>query len=383
MPVAKTKKALIVANTGGFFSFLLNDIDILQKKGYAVQVAGNGLNHDWQDTKQALEQRNLSLIQVDIDGRQPLAKANWKAYRQIKELLKKEHYDLIHCHTPVVGLITRLAASGYRKSGTKVIYTTHGLAFTRYSSRKQRLMYHGIENFCSFLSDAIVTINREDHENVQKMHCKNVFYIPGVGVDLKKYHDVNIDMLTYRKRLGIDEDKIMVLSVGEISARKNHMVIVDAIGRIPNKENYVYAICGTGTDEKLLELLRHRAQELQVDLRLLGFRRDIPQIMHCSDIGAIPSVREGLGLAGIESLCAGVPLVGSYVQGISDYIKDGENGFLCHPFDAEGFAQKIMLLSQKDVRERMKQNCYSSVTMFDKEVSGKKMEEIYGRILTW
>lgn len=377
------KKALIVANSGGFFSFLLSDIDLLKAHGYEVQAAGNGQNHNWHDTKEELKNRSVPFTHIDFAARNPFAKSNVAAFHQLKQILSAEKFDVIHCHTPIVGILVRLAANKLRKKETKILYTTHGFAFTRYSSWKQWFPYHTIESIGSRLCDAIITINQEDFANAKKMHCRHVFYIPGVGVNLKKYHEVNIDPIEYRKSLGIPEDKIMILSVGEITARKNHRIIVEAIDCLPDKEQYVFVVCGSGKETPEGQALMKRAKDRSVDLRLLGFRWDIPEIMHCSDIGAIPSVREGLGLAGIQSLCAEVPVIGSRVQGICDYIEDGKNGFLCNPFDVDAFAQKIHQLSCSDTREKLARNCFASVQGFDLRISKKRMEEIYGFILEW
>lgn len=141
------KKALIVANLSGFAYFLLSDIDILQEFGYEVTYAANGDKHDWEETKVELEKRNVKFCQVDFDTKNPLTKNNYTAYKQIGKLLKNEKFELVHCHTPIAGLITRLAVMKYRKKGTKVIYTTHGFTFTENSSRKSWILYYLMEDF--------------------------------------------------------------------------------------------------------------------------------------------------------------------------------------------------------------------------------------------
>ena len=244
-------------------------------------------------------------------------------------------------------------------------------------------MYRSIETLGSLMCDGMITINQEDYVSARKMYCKNVFYIPGVGVSLNKYHGVQIDRVAYRKILGIDPEQIMVLAVGEISARKNHRIVVEALGRIGGNVRYVFVICGSGADSEEGQKLQELAREMGVDLRLLGFRHDIPEIMHCSDIGILPSIREGLGLAGIQSLCAEVPVIGSNVQGIRDYIMDGKNGFLCNPYDAQAFTEKILELSSAELREKLRENCFRSVQKFDLTVSRKRREEIYRIILGW
>ena len=377
------KKALILANTGGFCSFLLQDMDLLREKGYQVTVAANGKNHNWEDTREKLERRGLTLRQIDFNGRSPLAKENLQAAKQLQALLKEDHYDLIHCHTPVVGLVTRLLTGKARRRGTKVLYTTHGFAFTRYSSRKERLIYRTIEMLGAHRGDGIITINREDFEAAGELGGGKVFYIPGVGLDIEKYSQIEIDRQAMRCDLGITDDQILVLSVGEICPRKNHGILIDAIARLPDKERYVLMICGSGEHTQLGQQLRQSAQNQGVKLMLMGFRRDIPQLTHCSDIGAIPSLREGLGMAGLQSLCAGVPLAGSRIQGICDYIEEGKTGFLCHPQKAEDFAAAIEKLSDPALRESMAPACRETATKFRKELSRAHMETIYGMTLGW
>lgn len=376
------KYALIVANLAGFVSFLLNDIKLLKEKGYNVVFAANTKILQWEDTKKALEQLSVPVVHIDFDSKNPFSRKNFKAFIQIKTLLKKEKYDLIHCHTPIAGLITRLAAYKYRKKGAVVIYTTHGFAFTSYSSAKEWFLYYSLENFSSRFCDAIITINKEDYGYAKKMNCKQVFYINGVGVDISKYCKINIDREKYRESIGVKQNKIMVLSVGELSERKNHQIIIKALAKIEDRDKYVYVICGNGINGGTGDMLRQLAIENKVNLILLGFRHDIPEITKCSDIGAIPSVREGLGLSGIQFLAAGIPVIGTNVQGIRDYIIDGKTGFLCKAFDENMFANAIRNLSNLNAedKEKFRQNCMQMAQKFDIKVSYSQMKQIYSKL---
>lgn len=373
------KKALIVANLAGFASFLLDDMAILQNMGYQVVYAANGDKLPWDQTQKDLEHNNVEFVQVDFDSKNPLAKQNISAFRQIRRILQCTRFDLIHCHTPIAGLLTRIAAVKQRRKGTRVLYTTHGFAFTDNSSFAQKVVYKTLEDIGSFLCDGIITINRKDFCSAQQLHCPKVHYIHGVGIDTKKFRNALDSRHEYRASIGVADEDILVMSVGELSARKNHRIIVEAISLLPDKERFVYAICGNGINGGTGELLRQLAEEKQVRLKLLGFRSDIPQLMACSDIGAIPSVREGLGLAGVESLAAGVPVVGAAVQGILDYVEDGKNGFLCDPFDAGSFARGIRCLAELNAEERavMADNCIRIAQSFDKVISVQERASIY------
>ena len=233
----------------------------------------------------------------------------------------------------------------------------------------------------SGLTDAIITINREDYEAAKKMHCEHVFYIPGVGVDLDRYRKTVIDRQKYRESLGIPDEAFMILAIGELSERKNHKTVIEAIARsgIPD---CVFAVCGRAiTDDNTADELKALAERLNVDLRLLGYRKDIPEICRCADIGVLPSLREGLGLAGIEMLASGIPVVDARVQGIVDYIRDGVNGFLADPKDSGEFADAIRKLYDGETRKKLEENCASSIEAFDIGRSRKSIEDIYRTIL--
>lgn len=380
------KKALIVVNLAGFLTFLWNDIQTLQDMGYSVSIAGNGKMQDgtWAIEIPRLEKMGIPFFQIDFDTKSPITGQNIKALKKLQDILKNDKFLLVHCHTPIVGMLARLAARRCRRRGTKVIYTTHGFAFTDRSSKKQWLIYHTMENFASRFCDGIITINHEDYGNAKNMHCKNVYCISGVGVDTKKFREVVVDRKQYREKLGVGSEDVMVLSVGELSARKNHQVIISAIGQLKNKEKYAYVICGrevinSGMEEYLKEL----ATKNNVRLILAGHRSDIPEINKCADIAAIPSLREGLGLAGIEALASGVPVVGADVQGIREYVLDGEDGYLCCAESTQEFAtaiEKLATISEKD-REIMQDKCIDVAMRFDKSVSQAQMKKIYYELL--
>ena len=200
------KKALIVVNLAGFLHFLWNDISTLQEMGYEVSVAMN---------ENSAAGPNL------IETKSPISRQNVQAYKQLKLILKQNKYELIHCHTPIVGILTRMAARKERKDGTTVIYTTHGFAFTDRSSKKSWLVYFTTEKLMSRFCDAIITINHEDYNNAKRMHCPNVYVIPSVGLDNKRFADIKINRDEYRVSFGVKPNDHMVLSVGELSSRKN------------------------------------------------------------------------------------------------------------------------------------------------------------------
>lgn len=379
------RKALIVVNLAGFLCFLRNDFELLKSMGYEIEVAADGRMADGGEAVELpkLRDAGIPFHQIDIDSKNPLSKASLGAYKQLRAVIREGRFDFIACHTPISGLLTRVAAQRERrKHGTKVIYTTHGFAFCKGTSWKSWMVYFPMEYVMSAFCDAIVTINSEDRRNAERMLCRRVYQLPGVGVDIDRMRmDAGFDRDAYRASIGVDRDDVMVLSVGELSARKNHRVIIEALGLLPDRQRYVYIVCGrdvSGTG--LAETLSRRAVELGVRVRFLGHRSDIPEINNCADIAAIPSLREGLGLAGIEALAAGVPVVGSDVQGIRDYVVAGKTGYLCTVNSAEEFAQAIDKLSHSNLSEWHKR-CLKMAQRFSREVSRMQLSRIYNIIL--
>ena len=382
------KKVLIVASVVSFIEwFNKENVEYLRSDlGCEVHIA---CNFDYMDDTDE-ERTKAYLDKIRAEGvilhnihfaRSPLSKDNIAAYSELKEIIDSQRFDLIHCHTPTVSILTRLAARGARKNGSVVMYTCHGFHFHNAAPKKNWMIYYPIEKFCSRFCNYIVTINKEDFNRAKTFHAKNVRYIPGVGVDISRIKNTKVDKQAYKKSIGIPEDCVMLLSVGEMIERKNHEVIIRALGKLQNKNIY-YVICGKGP---LKEHLENLAIELGLseNVVFLGFRRDIPELCNTADISAFPSRIEGLGLAGIEAMAAGVPLVSSNVHGILDYVIDGKTGYACDPEDVDGFANAISkLATDKELREGMREDCLKAVEPFELHNALRVMWDMYDEILT-
>lgn len=377
------KKALVVSALAGFVSgFLQNDIRILKDMGYEVHCAGNASNKNQEENRSNFEDIGTQFHQIDFSSNSPLSRQSLRAYKQVKKLLKQYEFDVIHCHTPIAGAVVRVAAQPYRVSrGCRVIYTSHGFYFHKGSSKKTWIIYYTIEKIMTIFSDAIITINNEDYQVAKKMWAKKVYHINGVGCNTEKYNNITVNRKEYRKKLGIPEGAIMILDIGELSVRKNHKVIIDAIAELKRDDIYLVicgkAISGQGTYDSLKET----AEKKNVNVVFAGHRHDIPEICKCADFGALASIREGLGMAGIEMMSSGLPLITSNVHGIKDYMIDGETGYMCNPYDVHAFSEGISQLCNYNNRVKMKRHCIESAKRFDKSVSISQMKKIYSEVL--
>lgn len=312
--------------------------------------------------------------------RSPLSKANLVAYRELKKIIEENQFDLIHCHTPVASILTRLAARKARKKGTKVVYTAHGFHFYKGAPLINWLLYYPIERLCAHYTDALITINHEDYEHAKQFAVKKVYYIPGMGVDCEKIAKETAKPSDLRKQYEIPQDAFVVLSVGEVNQNKNHKIILEAIHKLADKNIY-YVICGRGNHA---EALQNAAEEYGMEnrLKLVGFQKNIPEWLSIADIFAFPSVREGLGLAALEAMAAGLPLVTSDSGGIKEYMENGKTGFCCRYDDAEGFAKAIAKLkANSSLRETIGKKNLESMKKFGIENVKREMKEIYRSVL--
>lgn len=376
-------KALVLASVASMIDqFNMNNIQILLDLGYEVEVAANFVNGGTITEERVADLKNrLAAMSVTVHH-VPIPREISKmgdiiiSYRQVKQLCKQKQYRIVHCHSPIGGVIARLAAKDCRKRGTKVIYTAHGFHFYKGAPVVNWLLYYPIEKICSYWTDVLITINKEDYAFAGKhMSAKKVVYIPGVGVDVAGFELTNFDKGQKKKELGLEEDAVVILSVGELNENKNHEIIVKAIAKLHNS-NIHYLIAGQGSNErKLVEL----AKKIGVNLHLLGYRTDITELYHVADIFALPSKREGLSVALMEAMACGLPCVVSRIRGNVDLIEDGVGGYLCEPDDVNGFANNIKKLAgkQQDI-DRFGSENQRKMKRFDKRIVMETMKNIYG-----
>jgi glycosyltransferase involved in cell wall biosynthesis len=308
-------KALMLASVASMIDqFNMQNIRLLLDNGYQVDVAcnckiGNTISDERvQYLIKHLSEMNVKVTHVPIPREINDIKAIKDSYVQIKKMCDENKYDLLHCHSPIGSVVARLAARKVRKRGTKVIYTAHGFHFYKGSPKKNWIIFYPIEKICSHWTDVLVTINKEDYVFAKKhMSAKDIEYIPGIGVDTEKFKPKEFDRDAKRTSLGISNNELMILSVGELNQNKNQKVIIKAISKLQNKQIH-YFIVGKGSKEKCLMNL---AKELNVNLHLLGYRTDVVEILWSADIFALPSYREGLSVAMMEAMAAGLPCVAS------------------------------------------------------------------------
>lgn len=380
------KNVLIVTNTASMIKlFNMRNIKILQELGYKVFVATNFSNPGTislkanEELKVQLKKMGVPFFNVEFDRKLGNLRTNYHSLKQLRSIIRENSIDIIHTHAPLSSVISRIAA---HKENIKCIYTSHGFQFFHGGPLKNWFLFYPVERYLARYTDAIITINRDDYAQAKSFSTKHVYYIPGVGTNIlkmKKYKEEKGEVVRLKKRrlLGIENNDFMVLSVGELSKRKNHLTVLRAIAKLKNPK-IKYVIAGIGPEKS--ELL-DEAQKLGIgdQLKLLGFQDNVKDLYLAADLNAFLSLREGLGMGGLEGVALGLYIIGSRNTGIKDYIFNRNMGLLINApkninevLKAIDYVYKNKIIAKSD---------YRSLAKFDISNVDKLMKDIYQKEL--
>lgn len=370
--------------------YILNVANRVNNFSYSGMCAAKGLGMEFHiagnwgyssDAERVADEKKyeIKIHQIDFE-RSPLSPKNKKAYHQLCELMKTENYDVVHCNTPIGGLLGRICGKKYGID--KMLYQVHGFHFYKGAPKKNWLLYYPVEKWLARYTDALVTINTEDFafakENLKLRKKDSVYYVPGVGIDLDSISINPKKREIKRSELSLGEDDIVLISVGELNTNKNNQVIIKALAKLKNPKLH-YILCGVGEERESLETLA-KQNGLENNIHFLGYRTDVMDIYSASDIFVMPSFREGLSRSIMEAMANGLPCVVSDIRGNVDMIEQEKGGYLCSPSDVDAFAEAIDILSKDlQLRENIKQFNLEKVKQFSTSVATEEMKKIYSK----
>lgn len=370
-------KILFVATVQSHIcQFHLPIMDMLQQNGYEVHVAArnnlaekNGLSMKYAD----------KVFDIPFE-RSPFNTKNIGAYKQLKKIMKDEKYDIVHCHTPVGGILARLAGRKFRKDGLRMIYTAHGFHFYDGAPKKNWIIYYPIEKFMSRYTDDLITITEEDYKLAKEKNFKgNIHHVHGVGVNTDKFVKLSEED---RQKLRLDKgytDEFIILCTGELNKNKNQATLIKAMKEVVKKHPEAkLLLAGNGPEhDNLVKLI----EELNLgnNVELLGYRTDIQDYVNICDLVVSASYREGLPLNIMEAMVCGKPVIASDNRGHRELIKDNENGILLINLNDSCLFNKNInfLIENVKYRRKFSVNGIESIKTFTIQNVKKELIKIY------
>ncbi len=327
-------KVLFTAST---FSHILNFhlpyLGYFQKKGWEVHVACAGGEEEIPGADRVIP------LPFEKDLFSP---RNLEASARIRELVRRERYDLISAHTSLAAFFTRLAVKGMRER-PRVVVISHGYLFDGDTPALKRTALSAAERLTAPQTDLLLTMNRWDHEYAKKHRLgKDVVNIPGMGVDFTELDRFPPEAgAALRRQWSIPAGGFLMVYPAEFSERKSQQVLIRAMSRLP--EHCYLALPGSGA---LLESCRALADGLGLTGRVLfpGQVRGMGPWYAAADAAVSASRSEGLPFNLMEAMHFGLPAAVSRVKGHTDLVEDGVSGLLYPYGDADACAEAIRTL---------------------------------------
>lgn len=366
----KQAKVLFISTIAVFSRFNLPFMRWFKQQGWQVDYVSDG---------------NIQIPDCDNQyaipfKRSPYNIKNIIVYKQLKKILMND-YDIIHCHTPMGGVLGRLAAKD-SKTKAKVIYTAHGFHFYNGAPLLNWLVYYPIEKYFAKYTDVLITINEEDYKIAKRKFssCKNITKIDGVGVDLSKFYFRSLnEKKKLRNELGYSEKDFIVINVAEINKNKNQIMLIKALPEIkkviPNLRILFVGNDNYSSVKQKLELLIKKIQ-VQDFAHFLGYRNDVDKLTSICDIAFSASIREGLPVNIIEAMACGVPIVCSRNRGHNSLIVDGKSGLIFSNTN-EMIESIFKIYKSKTFADMLGKNAIEDSKKYNRDLIIENMAEIY------
>ncbi|MGD9580510.1 MAG: glycosyltransferase family 4 protein [Vampirovibrionia bacterium] len=304
---------------------------------------------------------------------------NIEAILEICNLLKDNKYDIIHTHSSTAGICGRIAAKISKVP--IIIHTVHGFPFHDFMKPLKKNFLILLEKACANICDHMITVSNLNKEEIVERKISTIDKLTNVysGIDLDKFN-INKSKEEIKAELNIPEEDLVVGLIARMSNQKAPEYFIEAAKLIlKEKPNVTFLMVGDGPlKDKLIEQIGDETR-----IRMMGARKDIPEILKTLDIFALSSIYEGLGRAMTEAMICKKPIVAPNVNGIPEVVIDGDTGFLVSPRDSKGLAEKILvLLNDEKLRNKMGLNAHHKVVpAFSDKKMVEDIDSLYRKIL--
>lgn len=271
------------------------------------------------------------------------SESSFAILRNLLMLIRKRQVEILHTHEFFMNALGLVAS---RVTGVPVVATVHGKNY--YTDRfRRRIVYQLVGRYASQLIAVSEDVRQFLGQRVG-ISSDRIRVVPnGVPVDDTPSQE---KVLALRKDLDLNQNTRVIGTVGSLYPVKGHTYLIDAavpvVSRFPGA---VFLVVGRGG---LRDELEAQAQRLGVAryFRFLGHRDDVSDLLGVCNVFALPSLSEGMPLALLEAMAAGVPPVATRVGGIAEVIEHGSTGLLVPAADSHAMAENIItLLEDRDL----------------------------------
>jgi glycosyltransferase involved in cell wall biosynthesis len=308
-----------------------------------------------------------------------------RSQNAVSRILNKHAVDLVHVHTPVAAFVTRKAAHPFRRRGLKSIYTAHGFHFHDRGKLHMNFIFRLLETWAGRWTDYLIVHNRSDEEDARKLNIvpkDRLSFHPGVGIDLDYYSPLRVsaeEISAFRTQLQIPPFHKIVTMVSEFIPRKRHRDVIMAFALLKRTDIHLVLV-GEGQLETETKQLVQKLG-LANTIHFLGYRRDIPTLIHAANCTILASMHEGLPRSVMESLCLETPVIGSDVRGTRDLLAGG--GGVTYPVgDVAKLAETIKgLLDNPEKARKMGKAGRASMMSYGLESILSLHEQLYRQVL--
>jgi glycosyltransferase involved in cell wall biosynthesis len=302
-----------------------------------------------------------------------------RGWLRLYRLLRKGQYAVMETFTHHANLLGLPAAWA---AGTPVRAASHHGRIGDFPDWLTRLHTWMVN---SALASCLVVVSdrvRSDAVGSEGIKPDKIFVIAN-GIELSRQPLDSSNRATLQNELDLPSGGLLALSVGRLTEQKGHSYLLEAIPAILEQyPDTVFAIAGDGPLKAELEA---KAERLGISkrVRFLGMRSDVPALLQIADVFAFPSLWEGLPIALLEAMGAGLPVIATQVEGVEEMIVDGENGLLAPPADVEALKTGLLrMLAQPDLRVNLGAAGRATVqSSFSLDQMGERYEDLFLRLL--
>jgi glycosyltransferase involved in cell wall biosynthesis len=295
---------------------------------------------------------------------------------RLVRLLRRERFDVVHAHSPVVASIARLVVRAFpRSSRPAFVYTEHN----RWPSYKTTTR---LANHATFaLDDADFAVSNDVRDSVAARYRPRVEVVFH-GVDVARVRAELAHRDAVRRELGVSPGQSLAVTVANLRPGKNYPGLLAAAQLVVERGSKVrFAAAGQGQLEAEVRAL-HAASGLGERFQLLGYRDDATRLIAAADVFVLASHHEGLPVTVMEALTLGVPVVAPAVGGLPEVVTSGENGILVEPGSPPALADAIERALDPAVRVALVEGALRTGARFSSAEAIRRIDGTYRRVVT-